>query len=356
MDDYDRSLNQLCECFRGEFPRHPDWVRLVGLANRTLTTPGLREFALRFEGRIPEDLSQCISEIHRRNLERNDRLTAQLAEAVAAMNDAGIVPVLLKGAATLATNGRLHCGSKLMSDLDIMVEPTQVIASVKALQGTGYRVVLETPPNATRWHADLMRRGDVGAIDLQGQLPGPAFFYPGEREFRKHCCPVAIGEGTALVPCATYQALILIIHDEFQDSGYWVGNIDLRHLLDLRHLVRTGGIDWQMLSSLASSRLARNALETQMVALFSMLGTDVPASFRRRWMPRLQHWRRMCQARFPFLRLPLILFVLLDYKNYASGPGVALGQATGFGRLRVPPSSRLRFLLALSGTQRAGKI
>ena len=356
MDDYNRSLKQLCECFRGEFPKQADWVRLVGLANRTLTTPSLREFALRFKDRIPADLFECIAEMHRRNLERNDRLTAQLAEAVAALNEAGIVPVLLKGAATLATSERLNCGSKLMCDLDIMVVPAEMIASVQALQGVGYRVIHETPPHAERWYADLMRRRDAGAIDLQSQLPGPAFFYPGQRQFRNHCRPVAIGQGTALVPCATYQALILVIHDEFLDNGYWVGHMDLRHLLDLRDLVRTGGVDWQMLSSLAPSRLARNALETQMVALSSMLGTDVPASLRRRWMPRLQHWRRTCLARFPFLRLPLLLFALLDYGNYVRGPGEAIRRPTGFGRLRVPKSSTLRSLLALSATQRAGKI
>lgn len=97
-------------------------------------------------------------------------------------------------------------------------------------------------------------------------------------------------------------------------------------------------------------------METQLVALSSMLGTDVPANLRRRWMPRLQHWRRMCQSRFPLLRLPLLLFALLDYKNYVRGPRTAIGQPTGFRRLRVPKSSTLRFLLALSATQRMGKI
>jgi hypothetical protein len=155
-----------------------------------------------------------------------------------------------------------------------------------------------------------------------------------------------------------YQALILVIHDEFQDTGYWIGNIDMRHLIDLRDLaISPEGIDWQMLASLAADRLARNALETQLVALSVLLGVDVPACLRTRYIPRLQHWRRMAQATRPFLRQALLPIALLDYRNHREGPGAWNRQATTVGgrKWRLPKRDTLRFLLAKSRAQHAGK-
>jgi hypothetical protein len=174
-----------------------------------------------------------------------------------------------------------------------------------------------------------------------------------------------IGRGKVYIPSATCQALILTIHDQFQDSDYWTGKIDVRHLIELRDLALSPeGIDWETLAAFTPSRLARNACETQLVALFCLLGVDVPARMRSRFVPRLQHRRRLTQAKLPLLRQVLLPFAILDYRNYLYyrnyrdelGKSNRERATVSDRKWALPKWERLRFLLALSREQRAGKI
>ena len=76
MANHSHALTQLCACFRGCVPPRVDWMSVLGLANQTLTTPALMEFATRFKDRIPADVHDYIREMFERNVVRNDRLAA----------------------------------------------------------------------------------------------------------------------------------------------------------------------------------------------------------------------------------------------------------------------------------------
>jgi hypothetical protein len=338
-------------------------MSLLGLANQTLTTPALRETIDRFPDRIPEDVRIFVREMYDRNVVRNDRLAAQLAEAVEALNGAEITPLLVKGAATLATAPREQWASKLMTDLDVIVPPDQTGRAMSALFAIGYRTDFEAPPGGNKWYADLRRPDDAGMIDLHCQLPGPAFFYQASGDWMQHSrlkqIEHAKASGQAYVLSATYQALMLMIHDQFQDSDYWTGNIDVRHLLDLRDLAQSAeGIDWDALVAFTPNKLARNALETQLVGLSSLLGVNVPEHLRRRFIPRLQFKRRMTQARYPLLRRLLLPVAVLDYRSYRTGLGPSHVQDPEAGRRRwtLPRRHTLRFLLSLTRDNRVGKV
>ena len=357
MPNHSRALVDLCGCFRGRFPEHVDWMSLLALANQTLTTPALMEFVSRFERQIPADVRLYVREIYERNLARNDRLATQLSETVLAINAQGVTPILLKGAAVLATTPRSRWGSRLMADLDIMVAENELGAALNGLRAIGYSVHFQTPSGAGKWYADLARPCDVGMVDLHQCAPGPDFYYRVAGPTVQHCKLKPVGQGFAYIPSTTYQALMLIVHDQFQDHDYWTGNIDLRHLLDLRDLTNSqDGIDWNQLASFAPSKLARNALESQLVTMFAMLGGDVPIRMRTRFIPRLQYMRRRAQAHFPLLRWALLPIAVLDYKNHRDGPGAEARRETTGRRWSLPKKDTLRFLLALSANHRSGKV
>jgi hypothetical protein len=335
-------------------------MSLIGLANQTMTTPALIEVVRRFPERVPHDASRYINEIFERNLIRNDRLLAQLMEAVAALNRSRIIPVLLKGSALLATTQRDRMGTRLISDLDVVVSPAEFETSLECLIKIGYRVYNRTPEGAVKCFADLERPEDAGMIDLHQGPPGRDFFYRSMGDLKQYCELRAFEQGEAYVPSATYHALLLIIHDQFQDSDYWLGNIDLRHLLDMRYLANTsGGIDWNALASFARGPLARNALEAQLMTLFSLLNVDVPINMRKRLLPRMQYWRRVVQIRFPLLRHAFLLMALLDYQNYLKEVGLKQSFARHLGPKTsafLPQLRTMHRLLDLSRKQRNGKI
>lgn len=357
MARHSSALTSLCNCLRGLPPVDIDWTSVIGLANQTLTTPALIDFVDKYARMLPEDVCTYIRHIHRRNVLRNNRLVAQLEEAVVAMNRHSITPILLKGASTLATSPEARRSVRIMSDLDIMVMPDETRTAVAALRGIGYDINDQAPPESQRWHADLIRSQDVGSIDLQQAAPGPAYLYQNLGHALNHCLPAPLGRARVYVPTPTFRALMLIIHDQFQDYGYWLGDLDLRHLVELRDLNAAEPIDWEKLTSLASDQLMKNAVETQLFALAVLFGVEIPQALRSRMLPRLQFMRQLMQARFPATRIPFLALMALDLGNYrraASGARQAAAHRRGLWSL--PRVGTVQFLLKAAVAERVGKV
>lgn len=355
MDRHSAALRKLCNCLRGLPPVDVEWTSLIGLANQTLTTPALIDFVDQFASMLPVDVCTYIREIYQRNVMRNDRLLDQLEEAVVAMNDQDVTPMLLKGAATLIGASDHRRGVRLMCDLDIMVMPDETERALNALCTIGYQINERTSPESKRWYVELSRSRDVGNIDLQ--RPGPEFAYVNRdpEDVLSDCLSVRLGRARAYVPTPTCRALMLIIHDQFQDLGYWLGDLDLRHLLELRDLSCTaGGIDWNELTSHISGGLVRNALETQLLALAELLGVDIPRPLRSRLIPRLQLMRQLMQARYPVTRKPFLAMTILDLRNYRRQ--ATTSSAPPRGLWSVPRASTLGYLAKATTAIRAGKV
>jgi hypothetical protein len=317
------------------------------------------ETVARHPERIPADVRDYVLEIFERNVARNERLSTQLAEALAALNGEKITPVLLKGSAVLVSACPSRTGARLISDLDLLVSPAEAEVALNCLHKLGYGIHSRAPDGAAKWYADLVRPGDAGMIDLHQKPPGHGFFY-GMSGDVTHNCRLLSWRGTSVyIPSPTYHALMLIVHDQFQDADYWVGKIDLRHLLDLRDLAHEpDGIDWKRLAFFFPGKLARNAMATQLVGLSGLLEVDVPPELRSGAVPRIQHLRRMLQIRLPALRRAFLLTALLDYRNYRAVLGVSGAVTPGFALTKriLPRLDTARFLLGLSGEQRAGKL
>lgn len=268
-----------------------DWLAVIALANRTLLTPALFE-ALSASGelhRLPTDAAKYLCFLHNCNRDRNQRLRAQLSEAVAALNSEGIDPVLLKGAVPLfmCPNGRLP--GRITSDLDVSVEASELSTARRCAATLGY-----VPIPRQR---GMARPKDVGVLELRETwAKGTKCASRVERDGLR-----------AIIPAANSRALHWIIHDLFKDGDYWRGRIDLRHIHDLWRLSEDERVDWPALRDGLRDRHARNALDTQLLALNHFFGVQIPVECAQDPVVRLQHWRRLFTARHRVIGAPIRL-------------------------------------------------
>jgi len=332
------NLRALCGCLAGELPRDPDWDEIVALANRTLTTPSLADH-LPGNGELPDDLTRFLETVRHRTRSRNQAMHAQLTEAVDALADQGITPMLCKGAAFLTIHGDTY-DSRLFGDLDFILPASQADKSIEALKAIGYgncRFIAGGTEGVK-----LGREIDAGEIEIRYtiRLPYPSREYA---DLVPACREYPIGRSKVLIPSATLQAAILVIHDQLLDKDYWRGLIDLKHLFDIRTLHQEhGGIDWEELIGLFPKGLSRRALHTQLLTLGEFFGVSIPEAARRNAAARMQLRRRKLQMKCKWLRSPLTLLTLLaDPPRYSVSR--AISQAVR-GSIVMPLRNRMRIM------------
>jgi hypothetical protein len=134
-------------------------------------------------GLLPDDLREALREIHRLNSLRNQRIMNQTAEIVGRLNDLGIEPLLLKGAAFLCGDLFLDRGSRFLSDIDILIPPDRLASAVEGLDALGYRTLPRpdvflcrfTPKVIPQHHLPAMGRPEDEAIlEVHATLCPPA--------------------------------------------------------------------------------------------------------------------------------------------------------------------------------------
>jgi hypothetical protein len=268
-------------------PPDGDWLEVLEIANRGWLAPALFLALKRcgHEDALPPSVREYLAFLHEQNRERNRRLLEQLFEAVAALNAAGIEPVLLKGAIHLFTAQEEELGARMISDLDLCLQPEDMARATSALVGLDYACF-----DAGR---ELSRPTDAGAIDFHGPPSARSARYL-SKDVRAACTRISGNGATALVPSATARALHLIVHDMIKEGDYWSFRLDLRHLYDLALLARSDeGIAWRDLWDVLDDRAGRQALVLQCRALEDLFGIVIPPELRAGRAAELKHAMRL---------------------------------------------------------------
>jgi hypothetical protein len=303
------ALDALTSLLAGRLPPKVDWLSVIALANETLVSPQIYSAAERAGTleRLPADVRGYLEDVRRRNRARNRRLFAQLREAVLVLNEHGIEPTLIKGAAFWVAVGRPEDHDRILADVDVVVSPHEERDALGALQQAGFFAYgrYDAPFHVV---AELGRPSDVGVLDLHRRPPGPERLAQAALALSGQVWPVSWDGARAHMPSPAVQIFLLVLHDQFQDGGYWRGGFALRHLLEIAAFSHMpGAVDWHVLRALTTSRLLRNVTDAHLRAAEVLCGASVPASVRRPWV-RLQHARLRAQFGWPRLKPLLVHF------------------------------------------------
>ena len=151
---------------------------------------------------------------------RQDDLRAQLYDCLAALNGAGITPVLLKGARYLSAAEPHWAAARPMRDIDLLIRPEHSNPAIAALRGIGY--VADAPSGLQSHHLPELRLpGRHGAVELHTEAlaPAGAKFLPTELVWQKSK-PVEMGDALAWALPPAWQGLHAMLHHQVSDDGY----------------------------------------------------------------------------------------------------------------------------------------
>ena len=281
------SLGRLALALDGVLPDQEQWFDLIEIANKGWLGPALF-LALKRAGslgQVPEEPRAYLALLHDRNRERNLRLKSQLLEAVGALNAHDIEPIILKGAIHLLTCRDENLGERMISDLDISIDPPELPSARAALLPLGYA---NAPSDR-----ELARPDDAGLLEFHLKPSGRSSRYL-SGDLRSSCRTVRQDGVVALIPSATSRALHLIVHDMIKEGDYWRLRLDLRHLKDLADLARSPqGVRWGEVNSALGDRAGRLALQVQLQMLKHVFGVPIDPRQLDTRAARLLHRARL---------------------------------------------------------------
>ena len=299
------ALGCLAQALRGEAVAAADWTAVLALANEHLLTPALWS-VLGASGRaeaIPADVRDYLQALHALNGQRNAAIRGQSVELAGALNKAGIVPVLLKGALTLFDGPYEDPAARMMRDIDLLVPAASRDAAIGVLERLGYRLARGYGESHHAF-GDFAREGDPAAVDLHTELVDPHYVLPAA-EVRERGALRQFEGITVVTPSATDRVLHNFLHAQIHHLGhYYRGEMPIGQLYEMTVLARSfdAAIDWRFVERRLETHRLATSLESYLVAAQRLFGLDWPLSTKPRLASRLHHLRCDLQAHSALLR------------------------------------------------------
>jgi hypothetical protein len=226
------------------------WKWVIDIANDYFVTPGLWN-GLKSKGLetlLEDEPYDYLHTLYALNRERNTHLRGQLLEAVRVLNGAGIKPLLFKGSGQLLQPVHNDIGSRIMSDLDILIPLEQIPDAKNALMDNGYREADITYDTQKLHHCTpLIRSGEYGPIELHRRaLHNEISHVLPTKKIWENARSDTIDGAHFFLPSPTHSILICMLHSQEFNLRYDPRQLNPRALQDLAAMTMlySDEIDW----------------------------------------------------------------------------------------------------------------
>lgn len=288
-------------------PNAVDWQAVIAFANEHLLGPALHARLSRRPGRAaaPPEVFAYLGLLHRLNCVRNQALRQQAIEIIRAFNNAGIVPMILKGGIVLFDSPypRRAWSTRMMRDLDFMVRPADLDRATAALTTLGYGI-LNRYPAGHHAFAEFSRATDPAAVDLHTELVDPHYVLPAADVWSR-ARPLPTPGLAAVAPAPTERMLHHFLHAQVHYlADFYRGELRLDQLYEFAAMGSRFGSEIEWLE--IARRIERHRLATPLHSyLFSageLFGLQWPLAAMPRLAARFHHRRCRVQMALPVLR------------------------------------------------------
>ncbi|MBV8897066.1 MAG: nucleotidyltransferase family protein [Acidobacteriaceae bacterium] len=252
----------------------------------------------------PPEITDLLDAILSLNRERNDHIWNELKIAVRLLNDIGIEPVLLKGAAYLASDTYSDCAGRYLLDLDLLLPETESQRAVSHLLANGYSIDERDAFGRFRHHHPQVSRGSVGT-ELHHKIGlGRSQYILPAKEVIAGAALLHLDGLRVRVPSPTHLAIHLVLHSQLQhpyNERIWP---PLRALYDLVKIDQRfgGSIDWREIAHRFTRARQYGLLVLHLLDVHDALGWQLPFVPRLGPVTRLRKLRRTALRLFPALR------------------------------------------------------
>ncbi len=236
------------------------WEQVLQMANAYLMISALWVGLCKKKvvNELDNEVRDYLVELHALNVKRNHGLKHQAMEAVRALNRRDIVPMLIKGAVQLFQPLHEDFGTRIMTDLDILVPISQMDEAIRALLQLGYQVQQDPIIDWDAHHhaAPMVRPGDYGCIELHRRALGGIAERVLSTQELWAASEMCVHEGIYFkTPNTTHSVLMGFLHSQVAQGNQRMLLIDYKAQLDMVVMLSCE-------STIPDWRQIRNRIET----------------------------------------------------------------------------------------------
>jgi hypothetical protein len=275
---------------------------LIALANDYLVSPAVGS-ALRskgFHGTMPQPIADYFDGMAFLNRQRNSCIREEAVFVATILNQTGIMPIFLKGAANLLSGLYADPACRYMVDVDILVPRESLDHCIAAMQREGYQT-LSTPDPSAHHYAPLGRPDSIVSIELHVEPLDTAYgALLRSTEIVNSAIPLDMSGISAYIPRPWCRIVQSIVHAELSDHGLMFGTIAVRELLDVALLART--LDKSIELPLILNRFEQRgsiACGYHLLAATKLLGAEFGDIIYIDYRPIIFYYRALWQVNHP---------------------------------------------------------